>query len=475
MNETNSNPVQEHFSPALESALSAIEQAEPGVGWRRTREILSGVGGFIKDPVVIGTVLALTLGPGLENQIAVHSGPAYELIDKVNTAASASGFGKEVLNVFAHAARMANPDIVGRDEIPLVQLAQMFDWGFTVLGSGYTAAKLAIPRAWEKLTHSRELAILAGTQPLRKNEVPDRVILGPRRLVSDFSRQKEKQENLVVAVHDDIQGVPGALGSSLDYHFPMSDFSDLKSARVLQETGMNRAKRLTFLCTNPDNGIFYGDDSHPSLSPNSISSVLRSLTPDQLNELEVDVLLSKGFDFLGKTTALVEEFVSLNQELGVNIHWRYLEDVVMDEFRGVIEKIKSGKKDGTVNILLAGEGKSMKDKNMLQRFSKALTDLDDKITVTVVDNDSIGDLDLDTTDDIKIERLNELLKQSDLNIVYGDSDDGTTEVAELLIRARGAERSQTVSVLESLSAVEEAKRANLLTLSLYEKAIDSIS
>lgn len=468
--------VESHFGAAmtaLDSAAPDVITTQPESFWRE--HFLP----MVKSPAIWGSAIVLVGAAVLFNGVdlpAIKASVAQWEAEVANKFPEVNFF---VFKTLKFLASLVAADQLDPDDPSIVQFTKMASVGMG-MGAGAimltkTGATLAQATHFvENLPWVRERAIAEGRQALKPKEIPDRVIIGPTGLVSDFANLRETEDNLVVAIHSG--GTPAALGETLDYHFPLENFGgELKSPKLLKESGADRAKRLTFLCVNPYNGIFYGDDSQPLISANSISSTLRSLPPEQIKGMAVDVLLSKGFDFLGRTTALVEEFAALEQDLGVKIRWRYLEDVVLDDFKGAVEKIAATKKAGeSVNIVLAGEGKSEKDKKMLKRFSQALPGLGKNIRVALVDNESI-DGKTSGTDEKRRRKLETLLQASDLNIVYGDTNDGSTEVAELLIKIRGAERNQTVVVLESLTAVEEARRAKLLTLSLYQKALDSMS
>jgi len=364
-------------------------------------------------------------------------------------------------------------DFLDADDPAITQLIQGASVALAETGSltvfGKLGANLADRFGWiENLPHIKRQAMLEGRRPLDEKENPDRIIIGSTTLVSDFANRRETADHLVIGIHSGSH-IPAAFGETLDYHFPVRDFNSLKDEKTIKMTGLDRSKQLTFLCINSDNGLFYGRDAKPDLSPVSISSILRSIPQESLQGVAIDVVLPAGFHALAATTEVADELPLLAEELGININIHYPEQKVLSAFQSLVEKIKTQKTspDDKVTILLAGEGGSEADKKMLVRFSQALRELDDSVELSLVDNDTIEGI--ETTDpDERKQLLEKILQESDLNIIYGDSDDGTTQVAELLIKVRKAERDQTVCILETQSAVAEAQQAGLIALSLYD-------
>lgn len=516
MTENNSqSPVEKHFSQKSEPAITALQKAEPELKpWKRGGELLGKITKFLGLPGGLA-ILGILLGPGLEKQIA-EQGPLYELLNQLNNNLASTPAGEYFLDVLAHLSQLIEPDIVSREEGQLIQFSQFIDWFLTFGGSAYVLGKATIPPLFKK---SRNERVLEGTEPVPNNENPDRIIIGPTELVSDFASMREKADRLVVAIHNNTLA-PDSLGKTIDYHFP-ADFQNLISQKLFNDSGLDRAKELTFLCIDPDKGIFYDQDAQSELNPLAVSQLLRQLPKEKIAGMKVGILLSRGLDFLGKTTSLIEEFKHLENELGIEIHWQYLEEVALDEFAELINEIKNSKintENQDINIVLAGEGGREIDRQMLIRFENALKNLDIKVNVTVINNHTFGEINIDllrkkgekwldfdideigqkTFKDIinylnisqeDAEKMRDLepirtslrrkllektLQQSDLNIVLGDTDNGTRHIAELLIKARGAERKQTVCIFKGNLAIKEAVKTNLQIIPLYQRAFDAL-
>lgn len=519
--ENKNHLVEAHFSEGLQRALGSLQQEEPQLPiWEKGAESLQRFIKFIGIPGFLA-LTALAFGPELHKQISEQSGQMYEFLNSANESFVSSPIGKYFMDVIAHLSLNLQPDLVNENEPQLVQFTQFLDFLMIASGATYVAGKVLLPGYLDKIIHPRRERVLEGKEPLKSDESPNQVIIGPTELISDLADMQNPDGKLVVGIHNGIEP-PASLGKTIDYHFPI-DFKNLISAKLFKESGIDRTKELTFLCINPENGLFYGQDANPALSPEMIPHFLRALPREKLKDIKINILLSYGFNYLGQTTDLIEEFKHLKEELGVEIHWRYLEDVVMDELKIVVGKIKATKSnlpedEQQINIILAGEGNQTKDREMLEKFKKAIEGLDEKVSVSIMSNHIFGEISLDLLRKYRDKRahyeneglssevikniadfvglsenekanlrdleplrsglrkklLEKMLQSSDLNIVYGDTDLGTSQLAELLIKARGAERSQTVCILEGKAAIQKAVKDNLLAFPLYQKAIDSL-
>lgn len=272
----------------------------------------------------------------------------------------------------------------------------------------------------------------------------------------------------------------------MDYHLRAGSFFEMigrhapttrKQLSFIEAAGIDRADELTFICFNPDNALFYGIQSGLQIPPNFVSTMIRAIPPDKIRSKKINVVLS-GEEYFGQTTPIEEELKALSLELGFELRVVVPERLILNGIKERLQTVAQEKLlNEPINIVLAGEGKAEVDQLMLNRFYQALLSIridGRKTNVSLISHDRVGD----QTPEIKEKReilIKKLLQRSDLNICYGDTDIGTSTVAELLIRVLNAERKQTLALAEMIASSSDFERANIPYLLVYKLVLDELT
>ena len=238
-------------------------------------------------------------------------------------------------------------------------------------------------------------------------------------------------------------------------------------------SGIDRAKEITIACVNPDSAIFYGAKSKQDFPPSFVSTLIRAIPEEQLWGKKINIILSSE-EYFGATTPIEEELSSLRDQYGFELNIVKLETKVITVVTKLLEKIvPTTTSQEPIEIILAGEGKEDPDKEMLRRFSNVLNEIKigrRKVHVTLLDHSELGDVKEGIEKAKKLDELKQILAKSVLNLCYGDTDTGTSTVAELLIKS-GAQKDHTLALVERINSAKDFAVANIPWMLLYKFVI----
>lgn len=406
----------------------------------------------------------VTLAPAFK-QISTQSGNYYSDLLHLNEVITANPAGNYVLNtinelthIFSSAIPQYHPD-----DVPMIHIMEFF----------HTLAIIGGPleHVLENIfTSKREARKLAGVEPLRKKEIPEHVFIGPSLIVSDlanklFENRKKRKHNPIIGIHTD-QSIPARFGQEIDYHFAVDDAQILlgtfptKDDRLFTEvSGIDRAKEITIVCFNPDNAIFYGNQNEADIPPDFASSLIRSIRPpEKLNGKKINVIFNDT-KLLAGSTPIEKELIKLSQENHFTLNCIKPEELVITRIKSEIDDLKI---TGTKKVALVGQGEQDKDKLMLRKFTKTVQDINSDIEVEFISNEqamqgSFGD--------------------HDLYICYGDTDLGTSSLAEAVNEKLEGKtnKSKIFALVERNKSLQEYEQIkNVTPVSIYQLVVDKI-
>lgn len=405
-----------------------------------------------------------TLAPAFK-QISTQSGNYYNDLVHLNEIVAANPVGNYVLNtinelthIFSSAIPQYHPD-----DVPMVHIMEFF----------HTLAIIGGPleHVLENIfTSKREARKLAGVEPLKRKEIPEHIFIGSSLIVSDlanklFENRKKQKNSPIVSIHTD-QSIPARFGQEIDYHFAVDgpqallDTFPTQDDRLFTEvTGIDRAEEITIVCFNPDNAIFYGNQNEADVPPDFASSLIRSIKPpEKLKGKKVNVIFNDT-RLLAGSTPIEEELIKLAQENHFKFNPIKPEELVITKIKSEINDLRTKKKK---KIAIVGQGEQNQDKLMLQRFTKAVQDIGHNVEVEFINNEqamqgSFGD--------------------HDLYICYGDTDLGTSSLAEAVSEKLETKtnKSKILALVERNKSLQEYEQIkNVTPISIYQFVIDKI-
>jgi hypothetical protein len=278
-----------------------------------------------------------------------------------------------------------------------------------------------------------------GIEPIKRDENVSHVIIGAPEIISDFAQVVARHKNeKVVGIHLG-DTIPYSYGQEIDHHINVSGLGEIvgrfspatKEISTIEASGIDRANTVTIVCINPDNALFYhGFGSE--VSADFPSTLLRRIDPEKLKGKRVNLVLPE-VRYLGRTTAIENELSSHFYPVKFDLRITKPEELVLNWIAHVLRNAKTS--DG-LKLVLIGEGKEQRDREMLEYFETALDHLTVAskraktllITQNLIQNNN-------ATVEISKEPggLLSILSKSDLIICYGDTDFGTSTMVRLLL------------------------------------------
>jgi len=346
------------------------------------------------------------------------------------------------------------------------------DGGLVFLGhyieKGIQAAK-------ELFKGKKEERMLAGIEPINKEEKPSHILIGPSGMISDLAEirkkeNKEKNNNPIIGIHID-EEIPPVWGQEMKYHFKLNNPNQLigrfppsiKEMSFIEATGLDRAKEITFVCINPDNALFYGSEAQSGIPPTFVSTLLRKIPADQLKGKKINVIYNEETE-LGGTSKIAQELKGLADKLNFDPNLITPEQLFVDEVTADLEKIAATEKENEpINITLVGQGKTAIDEDMLHNFKEALgkIKLQNKVKINVSllkrkyqSRDfavETGEKGANITEETMESSVTDLLSKTDYVLAYGDHDHGTSSLVRLLLFAYKVPKEKINAVVERLS------------------------
>jgi hypothetical protein len=338
-------------------------------------------------------------------------------------------------------------------------------------GLGFVAG--FVERFARKLTtNQKEIRMLVGTEPINDNESPAHVFIGPSGISSDLAEKlykdrikSKKDKKPVVVVHlDDF--IPARFGQEVDYHFRPNGLEELlgtfppskEDKSYIETSGIDRADEITFVCFNPDNAIFYGAQSELQVTPNFISTILRKIPKDKLKNKVINVIMNETL-YIGQNISIEKELRELEKKFGFKLN-------IVSPQEGMIKKIEKKVNDDEIrNMVIVGQGEGEKDRLMLNRFLKATQGIKEDLQVTLITN-------FETLDP---EKLFEIIKKAQLYLCYGDTDTGTSSLAELMAQM-GVDRKKIVAIVERIGHKFDFESINIAEFwVIYEDILNEMT
>jgi hypothetical protein len=414
------------------------------------------------------TVALITLAPFF-GQISSQAGPYYDKLIQLNEVISQNPLGLYILNSikqFAYILSSGIPQyhIEGPPTVPIAQLVHTL----AVVGS---PIEHVIENA---LTSKREKRKLEGVEPVRKKESPKHVLIGPSQVISDLAQQlfedkPKKRKKPVVAIST--KGIPARYGQEIDYYFEASDsnaildtFPTKDSREFIEFAGIDRADEITVVCFNPDNAIFYGSQTNADIGPDFVSTLIRNIAiahPGKLKGKKINVIFNETKIF-AKTTEIEEELKALSNEYGFIFNPIKPEKQIIDKIKSEVNEIQV-KTEAKKKLALVGQGNRDEDRLMLERFYRTLSEIDkNNIEVTFISNE---------------QAMNGEFGDHDFYICYGDTDNGTSTLAEnvsLKLQEKNISRKILALVERNKSLREYKEIPRVDTLSIYDLVVNGI-
>jgi hypothetical protein len=432
---------------------------------------------------MLGSALITIFGAvPVQNQIDAASGSVYDTLVNLNRAADANIIGHGALDLAKYLVTTFSNVIpqTHRDEASLVQLTEFLLRTNTYASLIGPLLKYLGPGVVETLFKTKQLRRDQGIEPLDIKQVPDIVFIAPSQVGSDLAQayaMRSQNDKLYVSIHTD-EGIPPVYGQELDRHLKVGSIDEIlgrhaySALSFITASGIDRAREITIACINPDNALFYGAKAKQDFPPSFVSTLIRNIPPEQLKGKKINVILSAE-EYFGETTPIEEELADLKKRYGFDLHIVKLESRIIGSVTGILQKLADGgNSDEPIEVVLAGEGKGESDKEMLQRFSESLNEIkvgNRNVHVTLLDHSRLGNI-KGKNRKAKLRALKRILEKSVLNLCYGDTDTGTSTVAELLIK-NGAHRAKTLALVERMSNVKDFAIAQIPWLPIYKFVI----
>ncbi len=420
--------------------------------WAKKHPVQTGllaIGAVVGIPTLIAPIV---LSPISLHQIQLQSGPYYEWLLSKNSELANTPVGQYLLTLMSDITFTGSSSVplAHPDDVPFVHMAEYLqrayiqNSGFLALLGGATAfASTKLPALYDYIVKGRDKRIDAGEEMVKSKEVPQHVFFGSTDIISDMCRflAPEKEDGgIYVGIHFD-RTLPPVRRNEMDYHYNPSGTDEIISDRFgpakiripfIRATGIDRARELTFICYNPENAIFYGGLSQSQLTLKNVTDILAAMSPEQLSGKKINIILPAEKQFAG-AVEIDTDVLDIKREFGIEVN------VIRPELL-VLEKIKEAliglgqKKQGDLHVVLAGEGKTKIDHQMLAIFKSAIEalgkdeQLNRNVIVDLVSRTEAGKIKLQQKEASE-EDIKTLIENSDLNICYGDDDSGTSTVA----------------------------------------------
>lgn len=404
-------------------------------------------------------LIGIALSYGINIQVTDETTWVYNRLLELNNAIDANILGHYTLGMADYAINSVNNlvSLTKPDAKPLLKIAEFIPKAFTVGTLLAPVAAFSFGRVYDSVFTKRDRALRMdlGVEPLRANEEPAHVFIGSSEQISDAALEHVKKHpsvknKPVIGIHTDPQIPPSfGEGQAMNYHFRLGRFTELvgihgpttnRSITAIEATGIGRAKEITFISYNPDNAIFYGATGQIGISPTDISTIIRAIPKDKIKGKTINVVMSKQV-YLGGTTRLEKELDSLSRQLGFRLNIRITEDLVLDKIEDRLKKDRAGETTKKpFKVLLVGEGRELKDEQMLAYFKNTLRDMKidgQDVVAHVITHDYLEGLALISGNpeegSQRVEYLKLQLQSSDLVICYGDTDTGTSSLIRLIL------------------------------------------
>ena len=297
----------------------------------------------------------------------------------------------------------------------------------------------------------------------------------------------------VVVVHPNEQ-IPVTFKEKLiDYHVRInpSEHRPLGDV-VLKDSGLNRATKIVLAGFNHDKAVFYGNAGTSTITPSSCSTFLNLLAKEK-NPKATDVvlLLPKNAMLLG--TRNFHDLLDSSQPVmkvleskGIKVTVVHPEDVLMEmldeHIAPLLAKREGGVLSAPLHICLIGDN----NHEALKNFARAVELRLPQVKITLIANEMVGDVfgaefhSLSASARIALQA--KALQSSDLNLVYGDDDNVTTDLATIVVNdhliedeARAREIAQTVCVMETERGSIDAELLGLQSLCVYKRLRERVS
>lgn len=440
-----------------------MNNTKEGASKEKTPDWLKKNGKNLARYGIMGIAL-VTLEPAL-SQISSQSGPYYDALVHTNEVISSNPLSLYLVNtlnqlthIFSEVVPQFHPE-----DVPTVHIME-FLHGLAIVGG-------PLEHLLENIfTSKREARKLLGLEPLRRKESPKHVFIGPSQIISDMAEELYKDEKKtkrqpVVAIHTD-ESIPARYGQEVEYHYRTSDPAEILDTFPTQDersfievTGLDRADEITTVCFNPDNAIFYGNQSNVQVTPDFASSLIRNLPKEKLKGKKINIVLNETKLF-GQTTEIEEELENLSKKIGFKLNVIKPEQQVLVRIKSEANKIKTTEKK---RIALVGQGGKNEDKLMISTFIEAINSLDKNYEVEFIDNErmekgKVGD--------------------HDLYICYGDTDKGTSTLSALTrekLVKQGKIDSRVMALVERNNSLKEyAMIDGVKAHSIYQMVIDKM-
>jgi|GEM_PF-3659666 len=489
------NTIPEKYEPTLNHALDVLAEASPDNGkgrpeWRKekayhlvkkAKDICSKV---IKHPVTWLGLTTFAFNPIFQHELISGKGILLESIVKLNQVIASLPGGNEVLKSIQSFAMGPFPfntiSLIRPENPPLVNLTLAIGSAIQVSFVIAVPASIGIEKWRSSVRKERKIK---GIEPIKKDEIPRSVMIGPSEFLSAIAikscPKNKKRKNPGVLIHADVVRPKSYDLGKTDYHFDIHDNpTKITDCRFMKESGIDRTENLILAAFDPDHALFYGRQASSKITLSALSTLVALLSRKPREELKnknILVIAPKDTTFLTHTTAQHELFPVFRRK-GIKIETLTPEDIILEHIKGDFDQIKNTKGvDEKVHVCLVGGA----DIQMIKKFKFALESLDNRLTVDVICDKVLGELEENSLngmgDDERKRRVEELLKCSDINYVYGDTDQQTTDLANLIIERRGAERNQTVCLLEREEAIADAQAWRLFNICIYKEIATAIS
>lgn len=432
--------------------------------------------------MIASALITIFAAVPIQNQIDAASGDVYRTLVGLNHGINGNPVGHGALELAQYLVTTFSNVIsqTHEEEVPLVQLTEFLlrtNAYATLIGPLF---KYIGPGLAETLFKTGQIRKDQGIEPLRADQVPDHVFIASSQVGSDLAQAyalRTHSDKLYISIHID-PNVPPVYGQEIDRHFKAGSIDEILGRHAfsalpfITASGIDRAKEITIACVNPDNAIFYGAKAKQDFPPSFVSTLIRAIPKEQLQGKKINVILSSE-EYFGETTPIEEELNSLKEQYGFELNIVKLETKVIDSITELLQKIvPDNQSQEPIEIVLAGEGKDDPDKEMLHRFSDVLNTIKigkRQIHVTLLDHSQLGEIKTQERKE-RLQELKQILEKSVLNLCYGDTDTGTSTVAELLIKS-GSQREHTLALVERMNSAKDFAIANIPWMLLYKFVI----
>jgi hypothetical protein len=435
--------------------------------------------------------MTLLVNPRLLRELHQGHGELLESLTASDQAIQSNPVGSWLLDVVQSVANMpllieSNAQI-NFDNPPTVNGALLAGGIAQIFLLGYPAVQIIEGLISQTSRRHREQR---GEEPLPAKSRPELVIVGPVEfgdmlLSGQRPRQARNIGAPIVMAHPD-EGVPMAytdMKADFHYRIPLSG-DRLLNPNTLRNIGIHRARNVVLAGFNTYRAIFYGDQSGGPISPSTCSTYLNTLSVTQSPGTEhvvvvipkdASILQATNFrDLLGNEQPMIKRL----KEKGVRVDIIHPEDALLNLLSArvaeIVEQRSITASPSKVRLCLIGNSND----RALKNFKSAVESLHPNFEMSIISDTSIGDIDANSAATLgKTERRQHilgLLRASDLNLVYGENDEETTDIANAVCQdlcsledLSAGERQQTICVVETERGSRDAAAMGLKTLCIY--------